>query len=230
MEEALSKPTPGARSGRFLRRRTILLPTWRLSLIVAVVIGVPAVLAFLNLYRWLAVTEPITGAPVLIVEGWIPDHALEAAASRAEAAEMPTVFCTGIPMERGSFDLPYDSYADYAAATLVKMGAPADRMHSIPCEVAKTERTRAMARALAAHWKNEPAPTLKKQANLFTSAAHARRSRQIYRQELGPEWEIGVISHPDPEVNPSRWFLGSKSAKEAITEVVALTVGLFGAN
>lgn len=217
---AIGKSTP--REGKFLRRRWILLPTWRLGAIAAVIIGIPAVFAFLNLYEWLAVTEPAPGARTVIVEGWIPDHALEKAAEYAATTDAAVVFCTGVPLDRGTLDLPYKTYADYAAATLAKMGVPTDRIRSVPCEPSRTERTRMMARTLAGQVAENPMLSSDKRADLITSAAHARRSRMIFREELGDGWEIGVISCPDPEADPSRWFLSSKSAKEVITEVIAL--------
>lgn len=225
---AIGKPTP--REGKFLRRRWILLPTWRLGVIAAVIIGIPAVFAFLNLYEWLAVTEPAPGARTLIVEGWIPDHALEKTAEHAAATDAAVVFCTGVPLDRGTLDLPYKTFAEYAAATLAKLDVPADRIHAVPCDISRTERTRMMARALADHVRKNPIQPSEKRADLITSATHARRSRMIFREELGDDWEIGVISCPDPEADPDRWFLSSKSAKEVFNEMVALSMALVGGN
>ncbi|WAC20674.1 YdcF family protein [Luteolibacter sp. SL250] len=230
MDERAAIEKPARPAGRFLRRRWVLLPTWRLSVIAAVVIGGPAVFAFLNLYGWLAVTEPVSGAETLIVEGWIPDHALEKAAEHARTTEAEIVFCTGIPLDRGTLDLPYKTFADYAAATLSKMGVPAGRIQSVPCGISRTERTRMMARALADHLRKNPTLSPGKRADLITSATHARRSRMIFREELGDDWKIGVISCPDPEADPGRWFLGSKSAKEVFNEMVAMSMALVGGN
>ncbi len=230
MDDSADNEKPARSAGRFLRRRWVLLPTWRLNVIAAAAIGGPAVFAFLNLYGWLAVTEPVPEARTVIVEGWIPDHALERAAEHARTTDASAVFCTGIPLDRGTLDLPYKTYAEYAAATLVKMGAPAHRVEAVPCEISRTERTRMMARALADHVRRNPIQPSERRADLITSATHARRSRMIFREELGDDWEIGVISCPDPEADPDRWFLGSKSAKEAITEVIALGLGIVGGN
>jgi hypothetical protein len=230
MEDRAAIENPDRPAGRFLRRRWIPLPTWRLSVIAAVVIGGPAVFAFLNLYEWLALTERVPGAGTVIVEGWIPDHALEKAAEHATATDATVVFCTGVPLDRGTLDLPYKTYAEYAAATLAKMGVPADRIRAIPCEPSRTERTRMMARTLADHVERNPILSPGKRANLITSATHARRSRMIFREELGDDWEIGVISCPDPEADPDRWFLGSKSAKDVFNEMVALSMALLGGN
>ena len=230
MEDAAATENSTPRPGRFLRRRWVLLPTWRLSVIVALVVGGPAVFAFLNLYEWLAVTEPLPGARTVIVEGWIPDHALEKAAEHATATDAAAVFCTGIPLDRGTLDLPYKTYAEYAAASLAKMDVPVDRIQAIPCDISRTERTRMMARALADHVRKNPMLSPEKRADLITSATHARRSRMIFREELGDDWEIGVISCPDPEADPDRWFLGSKSGKEVFNEMVALSMSLVGGN
>jgi hypothetical protein len=230
MEDSAAIDKPNRAGGKFLRRRWILLPTWRLSAIAAVVIGVPAALAFLNLYKWLAVTEPLPGAKILIVEGWIPDYSLEETAEHAKATEAAVIYCTGSPLDRGTLELPYKTYAEYAAATLAKMDVPAERIHAIPCEFTNTERTRMTARALAEHVSRHPDRHSQKRANLISAATHARRSLMIFREELGDEWEIGVISCPDPEAEPDRWFLRSKCAKDAITELIALSLRLVGGN
>ena len=218
-----------SRPGRYLRRRWVLLPTWRLVVAAAIAIGGPAFFAFFHLYGWLAVMEPISGTRILIVEGWIPDHALKRAAEHAKATDAE-IFCSGTPLDRGTLDLPYKTYAEYAAATLIKMGVPPERVHAVPCEGATTGRTRQMARSVADRLQRPPPVLSDKRANLITYAAHGRRTRSIYREELGENWQLGVISYPDPDVNPRRWFLASKSVKETINEVVALTMGILGGN
>ncbi len=81
MEPATTVSKRFFKPGFFMRRRQILLPTWRLSALAAIVIGLPAAFAFLNAYDWLVVNEPVPGAPSVIVEGWMPDYALEDAAA-----------------------------------------------------------------------------------------------------------------------------------------------------
>lgn len=213
-----------------LRRRRILLPTWRLMVMAAVLLGTPVGYGFLHAYHWLAVTEPVTGAPNMVVEGWMPDPILHQAAEHARVLQPQAIFCTGIPLEMGSLELPYDTYADYAASTLGKLGLPPEKIHAAPCETVSTERTRAMARALRDFLRDHPSLAPDKRANLLSLGPHGRRSRHIFREELGPDWEVGIISIPHPEDDPDRWFLRSNSAKGVLTEIVALTLGLFGGN
>ncbi len=87
-----------------------------------------------------------------------------------------------------------------------------------------------MARALRDHLRDNPPPIADRRINLITLATHGRRSRKIFRKELGPDWQIGVVSLPDPEMTASRWFLSSNSAKAVLSEVIALTLGIVGVN
>lgn len=233
MEDASTDAKFPSRPGRFLRRRQVLLPTWRLSLIAALSLGIPSLAAFVHLYDWLAVSSPLPGTPSLVVEGWLPDHTLAKAASHAKTTATGNVYCTGVPLDRGTWDLPYEDYAAYAAATLRKLGVPPERIHPVSAEATRTERTRTMARALRDHLEKHPSLSPDKRINILTLATlatHARRSRQIFREELGSGWKVGVISYPDPEADPSRWFLHSHSAKAVFNEMVALSLGLLGGN
>lgn len=217
-------------SGFFLRRRWLLVPTWRLVLIIAILLGGPITFSFLNAYKWLALTEPIPHTTTLIVEGWLPDEFLRKAANHASETHATHVFCTGIPLDHGSLDLPYMTYADYSASVMVKLGIPSERVHAVPSNAATTERTREMAHALSEYFKNHPDLSQEKRVNIITLGTHGRRSRIIFKEELGPDWQVGVISLPDPLDQPSKWFLRSRSAKDVLSELIALTLGLVGGN
>jgi hypothetical protein len=215
---------------RFFKSRTIVLPTWR--------IGVPAVLflAILcgvfvkGIYPWLAVTDPLPKAPYLIVEGWMPDYALKSAAERISADHVTLALCTGVPIERGTLVSSYGNYANYAEATLATMGASPEKIAAVPADLSRTERTRMMARAVESKLTALEIPDGRKRINVITVGTHARRSRQIYQEELGKAWQVGVVSIPDQETDPDRWFLQSTGVKNVINESIALTLGLFGVN
>ena len=224
-----SADTPD-KPARFFRRRTFVVPTWRVAVPSLVLIAALAFFVVKNTYGWLAISEPIENAPCLIVEGWLPDYALQTSAERAKQSDISKVFCTGIPIDRGTLVYSYGNYARYASETLGRMGVPVEKITQVSAPLSRTERSRTMARALRVHLDSTDIPAADRRINLITLGTHARRSRNVFQDGLGESWQVGVVSVPDQESDPDRWFLQSNAAKNVISELIALTLGVFGAN
>lgn len=219
-----------ATRGRWFRSRRILLPTWRICLPLLALAAFALWLAAGNLYSWLSASKPLGGSPSLVVEGWLPDYALLEASSIARQRQAPHIYCTGIPLDRGTLTSSYETYADYAAAVLEKTGIPSGQITAAPAPGSMNERTRSMARALRERLQSENIPAASRRLNLVTFGTHARRSHRIFREELGPGWQVGVISLPDREIDPGTWYLQSRGAKAVLEELIALGMGILGAN
>lgn len=215
---------------RYFRPRTFNLPTWRVVLPSLVLVAVVSGYLVKHAYGWLAVSEPLQKAPYLIVEGWLPDYALEESAGEIRKDHVTLAFCTGVPIDRGTLVYSFGSYAEYARRTLVAMKVPAEKLSAVPADLTRIERTRMMARALKTELASMDIPDARRRINLLTLGTHARRSRQVFQEELGSSWQVGVISLEDVEADPDRWYFQSASAKNVITETIALTMGMFGAN
>src|SRR5437764_3673419 len=88
-------PPPEHKKGWGLwQRRQCLVPTWRGWFSIAVVIGLATVAGIRGAYPFLAVNDPRPGG-VLVVEGWAPDYALEAAIAETKQYNYEKVFVTG---------------------------------------------------------------------------------------------------------------------------------------
>lgn len=230
-ERETGNPPPKAgKPGRFFRRRAIWWPTWRIWLPALALVLAAGALAARNLHGWLAVTEPVPDAKYVAVEGWAPDYVLQQAVFLAEDTEAQRVFCTGMPLERGSFIFNYGTYARYGAETMAKMGLDPGLICPVPAPKAPRERTRVMAEALRDVLVNEPVPATGKRVNVVTQGAHARRSRAIFQDVLGPEWRVGIVSVPPSDYEPEKWYLQSSGQRMVLSELVALTLRLFGLN
>ncbi len=177
-----------------------------------------------NVHGWLAAVQPVERAPYLIVEGWVPDYVLEEAMAAAKEGEVKRIFTTGVPLDRGTFLSDYRNYAELCAASLAKMGVEPQRLCPVPAAEAKTDRTITMARALKAVLDAENIPAEERRINLYTLGTHGRRSWRIFRDVLGPGWEVGVISVPSADYEASRWYRQSGGAKAVLDELVALAV------
>lgn len=224
-----AQPTVPSR-GFWVRRRDLPWPTWRLWLCGVLTLLGLILLTGRYLHGWLSVSDPAPNARYLVVEGWVPDHALSAAISLADDSQATRVFTTGIPLDQGSYLIGWKTYAEVAAQSLARLGMEPQRICPVPCSDVKTERTRAMATALKAILEKEPVPDTGRKINLVTLGTHARRSRAIFQDVLGPAWEVGVVSIPSISYDPALWYRQSDGAKTVINELTALTLMAAGGN
>ena len=214
----------------WFRRRLMPWPTWRFWLCVFLtLIGLMLVLGR-SVHGWLAVTNPVPDARFLVVEGWVPDHVLSATIALADDAGAQRVFTTGIPLDHGSYLIGWKTYADVAAQSLARLGMEPQLICPVPCADVKTERTRAMAAALKAILEKEPVPDTGRKINLISLGTHARRSRAIFQDVLGPAWQVGIVSIPSVTYDASIWYRQSDGARSVITELSALTLMAAGGN
>ncbi len=184
-----------------------------------------------RLHGWLAVTEPDPQARYLVMEGWVPDHVIRIAADVAAEGGADRIFTTGVPVDQGAQISKFGgTYAEVAAVMLADAGVGPNLICPVPAAAVKRDRTRAMAAALRDVLAGEPVPAAGKRINLLTLDTHARRSRAIFQEELGPEWTVGVVSAPTLDYDPVRWYTQSAGAKAVLDEVIALTILFFGGN
>ena len=229
-DPAVPTPPTVPSGGFWFRRRNLPWPTWRLWLCAFLTVIGLLLLAGRYVHGWLAVTAPVPEAGYLVVEGWAPDHVLNATVSLADDMQAQRVFTTGIPVERGSYLIEWKNYADVAAQTLARLGMEPQLICPVPCADVKTERTRAMAKALKAILDKEPVPDTGRKINLISLGTHARRTHVIFREVLGPQWQVGIISIPEVTYDASIWFRQSDGARSVITELSALMLMAAGGN
>src|SRR5216110_3307858 len=84
-----------------LRRRQILIPTWRGWIVLVALAALILSFAARRAYPFLAVTDPIPRG-ILVVEGWSADYALEEALQEFNRHPYDKVFVTGGPLESGA--------------------------------------------------------------------------------------------------------------------------------
>lgn len=208
-EKMLKKPE------RFFKRTLCCVPTWRGWVLILVVVAVAEVGILFAIHPFLAVHQPIP-ADILVVEGWVPDYDLAEIKGEFDRGRYKRILATGLPLEHGSFLSPYKTYADLAAATLVRMGVRADRVVAVPGREVRNNRTFASALALR-DWLKANDPSVRS-VNVATKAVHARRTRLLFEKALGPGVAVGVIALPDYEYDPARWWRSSAGVKTVLTE------------
>lgn len=228
-------PAPGKpaapskkRDGFWFRRRSVPLPTWRLWLCAlgtaaAITVGVGS-----QLHSWLAVTDPVSGAKYMAIEGWAPDEVARRTQEIADDTNALRIFCTGIPLDKGHYLAAWKTDADVTALTLAKLGMDPQRICPAAGNAARVDRTRNMAIGLKAVLDGEGIPAADRKINLVSQGTHARRSRDVFQEVLGPEWQVGIYSVPNPEYNPSLWYRQSAGVKGVISETAAVLLRAVG--
>ena len=179
---------------------------------------VTAIAFGLRAYPLLAVTERVP-ADLLVVEGWMPDHAMLEVIDEFRAGDYELIVTTGGPLAVGHYLTDYGSYANVARATLIRLGMPESKVISVPAEGVRRDRTFASGRALR-RWLDTRDSV--RGINLCSLGTHARRSRYLFSTALPTEVPLGVISIANPPVTADNWYTYSSGVRSVINETIAL--------
>ena len=128
------------RSFGLLKRREVLLPTFRGWVIIGFSFVILAILAGRHIHSFLSVNDSLPGG-ALVVEGWAPDYAMAMAIAEFRSNHYDKVFVTGIPLTHGAPLSEYRTYAELGAAVLVKMGLSTNVVQPVPTPDVKQDRT-----------------------------------------------------------------------------------------
>jgi uncharacterized SAM-binding protein YcdF (DUF218 family) len=199
------------------RKTQIWLPTiWGWLLLLAFIFAL-CMLGARNVYTFLAPNEPV-GAHTLVVEGWLAPKELDQAIQTFKTGNYSRIVTTGGPTEWP--ETKYGNYAAMAADYLAQHGVPHDLILVVPAPPSAQERT-----FLSAVMLRESAQRLgiKFDAiDLFSSGAHARRSRLLFQMALGPKVSVGVISGRPQGYNPDAWWRSSEGVESIIFQSIGL--------
>jgi len=202
---------------------------WSLSLrgwvTVSSVFVIVVVAFFLCIHPFLAVTERVP-TDILVVEGWIPDSTIWAAAAEFTNGNYRQAFTTGGPVHgTGAYSNDYSTSASVGAGRLKATGVRADLVQMVPSRVRDRDRTYGAAVALRkwlrAH--NQQVTRI----NVLTEGVHARRSRLLFQKAFGKEVAVGIIAVPNPDYDATHWWRYSEGIKEIISEGVAYLYARF---
>ena len=201
-----------------LRRRQVVVPTFRGCLLLFLVLGSAVVFLVRTIHPFLAVNAPVSGG-ALVIEGWAPDYALQATAELFARDHYDRIFVTGGPLEWGSPLAAYKTTAEVSAATLFKMGLSTNAVQPVSAPLVMRDRTYNSAVALK-KWFVEHGGVPQK-INLLTVGPHARRSRLMFQKAFGKEVEIGVTALPVRDYDPGKWYRSSQGFRVVTGEAMA---------
>lgn len=187
---------------------------------------------FLSLSVTLFISLPYILSPVrnckgdyLIIEGWLPDYALEHAVKIFYDGNYRQILVTGCELQAGSFLSEYSTYATLGASSLKIIGVPESCIVALPLTDIVRNRT----------WQS--ALSVKKwlENNSYHSGAidvcslgpHGRRTWHFYKKALGHSIKTGIFSLNVQEYTSKNWFLCSEGFRQVTYELIALIYALF---
>ena len=147
-----------------------------------------------SIHPFLAQTKPIE-SKIIVVEGFIPDFAIEVSKSIFNDGQYELMIITGKKKLKGSYIDEYENDGLHSAATLEKMGFDTTKIKVIAIdEDIQKDRTYATALAVK-HWlkkSNNPCSF-----NVITLGCHARRSHLLFEKAMEKNAAIGIIAIED---------------------------------
>jgi DUF218 domain len=210
------------KSGRqgfgLLKRREVLLPTLRGWLFLLLMSAGLIFAAVREVHPFLATIDPVSGG-ALIVEGWLPAFAFEKVIAEFNRNQYSKLYVTGGPIEQGSSDSGYITYAERGAAILRGKGVLSNAVQAVPAPKVDRDRTYASAVALKSWLLAQGiAP---KSYHVMTMGTHARRSRLLFQKALGEGAVVGITAIDDPGYDPKHWWNTSAGVRTVIGETIA---------
>ena len=203
----------------------------RRLLILFIIFGLPVGIVLIfsrNIYEYLAVPSFRVDADIVVVEGWVPDYVVQAAADEFKRGGYRAIVTSGLelePSKRGAID----SVATEAAVRLAQMGIAPSQILVCPTPLTNWNKTAKSARVVC--------ETLESRGiqpngiNVVTIGVHARRSRLAYQHAFEAKIPIGIFQIPETGLDPGRWWLSGLGIKRVTKGYVAwIRERLFGAS
>src|ERR1043165_760177 len=193
--------------------------SWRGWLIIGSALLLLGLLLLFRIHPFLAVTDRID-ANVMVVEGWVHEHAASAAAEEFKVGSYQRMFTTGGPVNgSGGYINDQKTSASVGADLLKKAGVPSELVQIVPSHVMGRDRTYSSAIALRDWFRAHNMPV--RSVNVLAEAAHARRTRLLFQKALGDRVKVGIISVPSPDYDARHWWRYSEGVREVIGESIA---------
>jgi uncharacterized SAM-binding protein YcdF (DUF218 family) len=191
----------------------------------AVVLLMGGVGVAVTIHPFLSVNQR-AAADELVVEGWIHEYAINAAAGEFAEGGYGRVLTTGGPVVGiGGYRNDFQTSASVGADNLKAAGVPADRVVMVPSRVSGRDRTYSSAVALREWFRQQE--TMPTALNVLTEDCHGRRTRLLFEKAFGRDVQIGIISVPNPDYDPRRWWRYSEGVREVLGETVAYLYARF---
>ena len=186
--------------------------------ILSMIIGAISFSLVLFGYPFLAPTHPIDGE-VLVVEGWLPDYALEKVKDRFQGGNYKLLITTGGNLTLGHHLSKYKTWAELAAATLHAQGISLDKIIITPT-TSNPQKDRTYNTALAVRKRLGEKGWNQISIDVVSFGPHSRRTWFMFKKVFSSE-DVGIITLAPKDYDINRWWLSSAGVRDVISEVIA---------
>lgn len=193
--------------------------TWQGWLALLIVSTLFFAVVLLTVHPFLATTHRVD-ANTLVVEGWVHDYVIRAAATELNAHPYQHVFSTGGPsVGSGGYTWDADTSASVGAGQLRAAGVPPQSLEMVASHVIGRDRTYYSAIALRDWFRSHDMKV--ESFNVVTESTHSRRTWLLFREAFGNKVKVGVIAIQNPDYDAKHWWRSSDGVREVIDETVA---------
>ena len=155
---------------------------------------------FVTVHPFLATTHRVD-ANFLVVEGWVHDYVIQAAAREFATGSYQRVFATGGPSTgSGGYTWDADTSASVGAGQLRAAGVPPASVQMVPSHVIGRDRTYYSAISLR-DWFRERNMDVGS-FNIVAESTHSRRTWLLFQEAFGDKVKVGVIAVQNPDYDP----------------------------
>ena len=189
---------------------------WLLFLLMSVLLGS---VFLITVHPFLTPTERVD-ANTLVIEGWVHDYVIRAAAKEFMTGGYKQMFSTGGPsIGSGGYIGDADTAASVGAGELRSSGISSTFVQSVPSHVIGRDRTYYSAVALK-DWLREHEINVGS-FNIVGEDAHSRRTWLLFQEAFEDKAKVGIIAVPNPDYDAKHWWRSSEGFREITSETLA---------
>lgn len=208
----------------FFRKKERWTATWLGNMLKLVILVLIAFIFFKTIHPFLSENNPIE-TKVMVVEGFIPDYAIEEAMDLFTKDNYDLMIITGKKRMKGAHLDMYENDGEFSAATLTKLGFDMQKVVVVPVNYTVTkDRTYESGKAIKNYIQINPDIN---SFNLVTIGAHARRSRYLFAQSFNPDFNIGIVSVTSRGYDSVTWWQTSVGFRQVMQETIAWVYARF---
>ena len=154
-----------------------------------------------------------------MVEGWLPDYALEKVKDRFENGNYKLLVTTGGHLQTGYHLSQYKTWAQLAASTLNAKGVPLEKIMSAPTTfIPKKDRT--YNSVLEVRKRLSERGLANASIDVVSLGVHSRRTWLMF-EIVFTSGKVGIVALEAKDYDTTRWWLSSAGVRNVISETVA---------
>jgi hypothetical protein len=182
-----------------------------------------AVFMIIGLHPFLSLNRPID-AKVLVIEGWLPEEALNYAANIFRNSRYELILTNGGNVKSKYSSMIDSTYADLSKNYLIQMGVDKEQIISIKTKKIRNSKTYNTALSTI-DWLITNKKSIKA-INVVSLGPHARKSYILYKKAAKGEINVGIISIPPVDYHPFLWCLSLYGIQFVIKNLIGFLYAL----